>query len=98
MKDTVNVMKAVKAAKHVKQALYTTTGVQKALKAVAGVKQAAMGVNQAAMGVKQAAQDLAKATAEHMMNMYHMKNMLPGPHLHPDHNGLKKYEGRFLFS
>ena len=74
----MNVMKTLKAAKHVKQALYTTTGVQKALKAVAGVKQTAM-------GVKQAAQDLAKATAEHMMNMYHMKNMLPGPHLHPDH-------------
>ena len=31
VKDTVNVIKVVKAAKHVKQALKTTTGVQKAL-------------------------------------------------------------------
>ena len=56
----------------------------------------AAGLKQAATGVKQAGQDLAKATAEHMvdkdhmMDMYHMKNMLPGPHLHPGHNELKR--------
>ena len=66
---------------------------KKAMKAVTCVKQATTGVNQADTGVKQAGQDLAKATAEHMVDkghMYNMKNMLPGPHLHPGHNELKR--------